>query len=101
MSRISEEAEKLMEDLVKTHLKELRKLGIKINYTEEQLYNMGRLLAMTCVARNLKKFRFRKKRIEGFGYEWQLHELIRKEKQIQNYLKVNAIKDFKTKPKEF
>ena len=101
MKRIKEEAEKMIEDFAKSHLMVLRKYKIKIPYTEDSLYHVGRMMALDTVRRNLKKYKLRKKRIEGFGYEWQLQELIMKEKQIQAYLRTQVSFKPSDYPKEF
>jgi hypothetical protein len=101
MSRITEEADKLIEDLAKAELRFLKKIGKRVEYTERELYELGRYLALVCVSRNLKKLKFRKRRIQGFGYEWQVNELIKREKDLQRYLKVNAMKYADREPKDF
>ncbi len=98
MSRIREEAEKLIEDFAKAQLRCLRKVNSKIPLTEEQLFQIGRTYALVAVTRSLKKLRIKKKRIKDFGYQWQLDELIKREKSILNYLKVNYAT---SPPKEF
>lgn len=98
MSRIREESEKIIEDFAKAQLRFLRKINKKVDFTEEELFEIGRKFAMMALFRNIKKLKIKKKRVQYFGYEWQLEEVLKKEKSIYNYLRANYLF---SEPKEF